>query len=84
MLLILHGNIGVFLFHSFAAKVRWNKRAGTKIMLAENVTTGSVHRLSSEILSYDSEGSYDVKIVHCAPHDTGHGAVKRYRAWSPA
>lgn len=27
------------------------------------------------------DGAYSVKCIHSAPHDTEHGAIRRYRGW---
>ena len=57
----------------------WHKRHGTKLLVAENVVTGSIHTKCAEVMT--EEGEYSTRVLHTAPEDAGYGAVKRCRAW---
>lgn len=59
--------------------LRWHRQHGTKLLVQENVVTGSIHQLASRCLTATSE--YVIRTVHTSPQDTGHGAIKRFRGW---
>jgi len=59
---------------------RWQIEAGTRIVLCENVVSGTVHRACSE--TFARSGQYSLQTIHCATEDTGFGGIKRYRAWN--
>lgn len=54
--------------------------AKTKLLMAENVTTGNIHELASR--TFGDLGKCHVKTVHCQPFDSGHGSVRRFRGWT--
>ena len=54
-------------------------RRHTRVIITENVTTGSVHALAAETLG--KEDMYDIRLLHTATEDSGYGGVKRYRGW---
>ena len=53
-----------------------------KLLVAENVTTGTISELSTR--TWTEHGLYTVRCIHTAPSDTGHGAVRRFRGWTRA
>jgi len=61
---------------------RYHLQAKTKIFVAENVVTGSIHELTSKVLSRG--GACSIKCIHTSPSDSGHGGVRRFRGWTLA
>ena len=59
---------------------RWQMENGTKVMILENVVSGCVHQLSSEILT--NSGDYHVDTIHSSTCDVGYGCVRRFRGWT--
>ena len=51
----------------------------TKLLIAENVVTGTVHEAATR--AFTSHGECQVKVVHTSPHDSGHGCIRRCRGW---
>lgn len=62
-----------------AHPVRYQLHAKTKLMLLENVCTGSIHRLTAEELS---AGGCEIKTIYASTDDSGYGGIRRYRGWS--
>ena len=56
---------------------RWHAEAGTRVLILENVVTGTIQQLSCAEL----ERLYDIHLIHAATEDSGYGAHKRYRGW---
>lgn len=49
-------------------------------MLLENVTSGSIQKLTVEMLT---EGNMmDCKVIHAATSDSGFGCTRRFRGWT--
>ena len=59
---------------------RYHLHMETKLFVAENVTSGTIHQLTSKVLSRG--GACSIKNIHTAPSDTGHGGVRRFRGWT--
>ena len=56
------------------------EHARTKMLGLENVCTGSVHEAATR--TFTRNGEFSVKVLHCQPQDTGHGAIRRFRGWN--
>lgn len=56
---------------------RFQEEHGTRLIIAENVVAGSIHRLCSTVF----KNEYDIRVIHTATEDSGYGCVKRYRGW---
>jgi len=59
--------------------VRFQLAAGTRLMILENVVSGSIHKLTADILSHDSKCA--IETIHAATQDSGYAANRRYRGW---
>lgn len=59
---------------------RFHLSSGTKVMLLENFASGSIQRLTVEMLT---EGNImDCKVIHAATPDSGYGCTRRFRGWT--
>lgn len=54
----------------------------TKIMVLENVTSGSVQEVSIQCLT--ASGEVDARCLHASSDDSGYGAIRRHRGWNLA
>ena len=62
--------------------LRYQLHSKTKLMVLENVTTGSIHRITAEELSHNNV--CDVRVTYAATDDSGYGGMRRYRGWTVA
>jgi hypothetical protein len=53
------------------------RRRRVKLALAENVTTGTIHKAFAE----DFSEEYACRHIFSGTEDSGHGGVRRYRGW---
>lgn len=56
--------------------------AKTKLMMSENVVTGSIHEEATRC--FERNNLMDVKVVFTSPCDSGYGAMRRFRGWTGA
>lgn len=61
-----------------ASEHRWHCFAGTRMLILENVVSGSIQ----ELMVRELEKDYHIHVLHCATQDSGYGSQRRMRGWS--
>lgn len=61
---------------------RFHLQNQTRVMIAENVVSGTIQKLTSE--TWSANDDMEIRVVFAATEDSGYGGHRRYRGWTLA